>query len=110
MYVSWVLDERPTWQVWLTYGLHGPTAPGARDTARLEAAALATGLARRAVVRCTSGTVAVAVLVKGVDDLDATARALAILDSAERDAGCRMLGGLEAHAAAVVGPGVKGVR
>jgi hypothetical protein len=110
VYVSWVLDERPTWRVRLTYGLSERALRADGSAARLEDAVTATGLGRNPVIRIDADHAVVAMLVKGVDDVEAAVRALAIVDSAERDACLGVLGDLIARAAVAVPHGVRGVR
>lgn len=98
MFVSWVVDERPRWHVRLTYELYGDQLHGRKDGVRLEASLVATGRVRGAQVRLAGGSAVLSLLVKAVDDVDATAAALAIVDSAARDAGLPVLGQLTQRA------------
>jgi hypothetical protein len=98
MHLGWSLDERPRWAVALVFQVLGDS-PGRPGAHRLEDAIAVTGKARVPGVRFGGGEVRVTVLVKGADDVEATAAALAVLDSAVRQVPGVVLGDLLSHAA-----------
>ncbi len=94
------MDERPAWRVRLRYAVRqGTIRPGRPEVGRLTDALAATGRARGPVVRFGGGEVEVELTVKGVDDVEASFAALAIVDSAAHDVACAALGELLDRAA-----------
>lgn len=84
MYLSWTMDERPRWRVEFVFDilsgeLHRPGRP---EAVRLERDLAASGRVRGAEVRFMAGQVAVRLWLKAVDDMEATASALTMLDHA----------------------------
>jgi len=98
MHLGWSLDERPRWAVALVFQVLGPS-PGRPGAHRLEDAIVATGKARLPGVRFGGGEIRVTLVVKGADDVDATATALAVVDSAVHQVPGLALGDLLSHAA-----------
>jgi hypothetical protein len=105
VYVSWLVDERPAWRVRLRYAVEQDGfRPGRPEARGLADAIAATGRARGPAVRFGGGEADVVLTVKGVDDVEASFAALAIVDSAARDVACAALGELLGRAA-VPAPG-----
>ena len=92
MFLSWGLDERPRWWVRLVFDVdRSRPRPGRPEAIQVGQALVATGRVRAPNVRFAGGQAVLSLLVKGGDDLDATVAALAIVDSATRDAGVMVL-------------------
>lgn len=98
MHLGWSLDGRPRWGVTVVFSV-ASGRPGRSEAQGLEGAIAGTGEGRAPSVRFGGEQVRVTMLVRGADDIDATATALAVVDSAVRQVPGVILGDLLSHAA-----------
>jgi hypothetical protein len=78
------MDQRPRWQVQVVFDIAtvDHARPGRPEATRLERDLVESGRVRRPKVGFSAGQMTVTLWLKGVDELDATASALAMLDHA----------------------------